>query len=96
MKRHEEFACAATTSTASCHRADARRVVARLAALPRSVVGGYLAATVGGLTGAASGAWVGWQLLPLLDLQGDPNLGPANVALGLATQLAGPQSRSRR
>jgi hypothetical protein len=59
-------------------------MMAGLTAPPRTVDGGYLAATVGGLFGAATGAWVGWELLPLLELEGDPNLGPANLAIGLA------------
>jgi hypothetical protein len=59
-------------------------LVAALTAPPRTVDGGYLAATVGGPTGAASGAWVGWEMVLLLDLEGDPNLGPAHLAFGLA------------
>lgn len=45
---------------------------------------GYLAATVGGLTGAAAGGGVAWLLFPLVSLDGDPDLGPANLAVGLA------------
>ena len=49
--------------------------------------GGYLAGTVGGLIGATLGAWIGWLLLPLLELKGDPDLGAANLAIGLAVLL---------
>lgn len=45
---------------------------------------GYLAATVGGLTGAAAGAGAAWLVFPLVDLEGDPDLGAANLVVGLA------------
>lgn len=52
-----------------------------------TVEGGYLAATVGGSFGAACGAWVGWLLVPLIEMEGDPSLGPANLAVGLVLLL---------
>lgn len=45
---------------------------------------GCVAATVGGLAGAAVGAQVGWVLWPSMMAEGDPSLGAANLALGLA------------
>jgi hypothetical protein len=62
-------------------------VVAGLTALPRPVESGYIAATIGGLVGAAACAWIGWELVPLLGVEGDRDLGPANLAFGLAVLL---------
>lgn len=39
------------------------------------------------MLGAAVGAWIGWLLLPLLGVEGDPDLGAANLAIGLAVLM---------
>jgi hypothetical protein len=58
-------------------------VVVGRSAPPRPVEGGHVAVTVGGLIGALAGASVGWELFPLLAVEGDPNIGAANLAIVL-------------
>jgi hypothetical protein len=58
-------------------------VVVGRSARPKPVEGGHVAVTVGGLIGALAGASVGWELFPLLAVEGDPNIGAANLAIGL-------------
>jgi hypothetical protein len=43
--------------------------------------------TGGELIGAIAGASVGWELFALLDVEGDPHIGAANLAFGLLMLL---------